>query len=246
MPNLLSLIIAAAALAAAVPPELLAQKPAPEAESRGTVEFWQQYFPGKTKKDVKALLGPPKQIAEQGAFYYYPDEFFHPDLDEWRTLVVRFGEQDQVDSFSGGDDSKTYQVSASPIQQATPEGLAEGRRTALEIAEYFKRNRDNFEEYRGRKVEVTGVVDSLRVDNSRIARVFLRTKPGLPKVTLNYTTTGESELRQSGGRAIEHRGGKYDEWKPLTAVGRELGATGSLTGYHINVEISVDSMQEDL
>ena len=235
--------------------ELLAQKPAPEAESRGTVEFWQRYFPGKSKKDVKAFLGTPAEIAEQGELYYYPDEFFHPDLDEWRTLVVRFGDQDQVECFSGGDDSKTYQVTAPPVQQATPEGLAEGRRTALEIAEYFKRNRDSFEEYRGRQIEVTGVVDSLRVDNSRSARLLLRTKEGLPKITLSYELSAnsdannESELRlQGGGKMIEWRlyKDKDEPWRPLVAVGRELRATGSLTGFHINVEISVDSMQEDL
>jgi hypothetical protein len=254
--SILRMVAVNACIFAALAGNLVAQKPAPEPVSRGTVEFWQADFSGKHKKDVKALLGTPASIAEQGSVYYYPEEFFHPDLDEWRTLVVRFDEQDLVESFSGGEDSKTYQVSgpvalppaatSTPVPQATPEGLAEGRRTALEIAEYFKRNRDHFEEYKGRKVEVTGVVDSIRVSNSRSARVSLRTKPGLPRVSLNYATTGESEIRQQGGKAIEQRSGKYDDWEPLTAIGRELGATGSLTGYHIDVEISVDSMQEDL
>jgi hypothetical protein len=232
-----------------------AQKTPPSAEGRGTVEFWQRELSGRSKKDVKALLGTPTSIAEQGSVYFYPEEFFHPDLDEWRTLLVRFNDMDQVEGFSGdGGDSKTYQVNQlrdpSPIPGPTPEGLAEGRRTAVEIADFVKRNRNFFKDYEGREVTVTGVVHSLRLESSRSAKIVLRTESGLPKVVLHYTPTSSlgptPELRLSSATTIERRGSKEDEWSPLTAVGREIGATGALASYHINVEIKVDEMTPNL
>jgi len=246
-------IIFATVMASFMSLDLFAQKPAPAAESKGTVEFWQRELLGKSKTEVKALLGTPASIAEQGSVYNYPDEFFHPDLDQWRGLVISFDDQDRVESFSGGEDSKIYQLET-PVSQATPEGLAEGRQTALEIAEYFKRNRDGFDAYEGRSVEVSGVVDSLRLENSHSAKVYLRTKQGLPQIVLRYDirvhpkAIDESQLRLRDSGTIEWRVSpdKEESWRPLIAVGRELGAKDVLTSYRINIELSVDSIQENL
>lgn len=94
-------------------------KPSPKDDERGTVSYWQKELPGKSKRDIKALLGTPHTIAEQGAVYNYPEEFFHPDLDEWRSLLIRFDQADLVESFTGeGSDTKTYKIEAPSWQQA--------------------------------------------------------------------------------------------------------------------------------
>lgn len=93
-------------------------KPSPKDGERGTVSYWQKELPGKSKRDIKAMLGTPQTIAEQGAVYNYPGEFFHPDLDEWRALLIRFDQADLAESFTGeGSDTKTYKIEAPPWQQ---------------------------------------------------------------------------------------------------------------------------------
>ena len=96
-----------------------APKPPPNEGERGTIVYWQKELQGKNKRDVKSLLGTPQTIAEQGAIYNYPGEFFHPDLDQWRSLSIRFNADDLAESFTGeGSDTKTYKIEAPAWQQA--------------------------------------------------------------------------------------------------------------------------------
>lgn len=96
-----------------------ATKLPPNEEERGTIAYWQKELQRKSKRDIKTLLGTPQSIADQGAVYNYADEFFHPDLDQWRALVIRFNSDDLVDSFTGeGSDTKTYKIELPPWQQA--------------------------------------------------------------------------------------------------------------------------------
>ena len=95
------------------------QKASPGEGERGTVAYWEKELQGKTKRDIKSALGTPQGIAEQGAVYRYNDEFFHPDLDQWRTLLIRFNSDDLVESFTGeGSDTKTYKIDAAGWQEA--------------------------------------------------------------------------------------------------------------------------------
>lgn len=94
-------------------------KPSPSAGERGTIAYWQTELKGKAKHEVKALLGTPSSIAEQGAVYCYPAEFFHPDLDQWRDILIRFSADDSVESFTGaGNDTKVYSVGSPTWQEA--------------------------------------------------------------------------------------------------------------------------------
>jgi len=95
------------------------QKPSPNEGDRGSIAYWQKELQGKTKSDVKTSLGTPQRIAEQGGVYFYDDEFFHPDLDQWRDLVIRFNSNNEVESFTGeGSDTKTYKLTTPTWEEA--------------------------------------------------------------------------------------------------------------------------------
>jgi len=97
-------------------------KPPPGERERGSVEYWQEALKGKTKQQVKVELGTPTAIDDRGSVYIYKEDFFHPDLDQWRDLLIRFSEADDfVESFTGsGKDTKTYPVSVPTADELAP------------------------------------------------------------------------------------------------------------------------------
>jgi hypothetical protein len=102
-------------------------KPAPLSGQRGTVEFWQKELSGKFKPQIKAQFGTPTGGIEQnGDIYVYTQDFFHPDLDQWRDLRITFSEKDgAVESFTGsGGDSKSYQIKTSGESTAENEDVS--------------------------------------------------------------------------------------------------------------------------
>lgn len=60
--------------------------------------------------------------------------------------------------------------------------------TAVDLAEFFKANRDDFKEWEGQSLTVNGVVEAIRVTGKTgsmlTAEITLRTRPDLPKVRL--------------------------------------------------------------
>ena len=104
-----------------------APKAPPNHGDRGTVEFWQNELKGKFKTHVKKLLGAPTGGIEQnGDIYIYKEEFFHPDLDQWRDLVITFSTKDSaVETFTGsGGDTKIYAVDAPRTDEVPPPASA--------------------------------------------------------------------------------------------------------------------------
>lgn len=158
--------------------ESVSPKPAPSETERGSVEYWQETLKGKTKRQVKSELGTPAAIEDRGSVYIYKADFFHPDLDQWRDLLIRFSEVDEfAESFTGsGNDTKTYSVGVptadelappTPTPEPTPTTDELKRRIEKSIVtiEYSESNRQGqgaggtgfLVDYEGRKYVATNI-----------------------------------------------------------------------------------------
>ena len=151
--------------------------PAPKPGGKGTPEFWQRELKGKSKSQVKAEFGTPASIQDQGYVYVYKNGFFHPDLDQWRDLLVTFAttKDELAVSFTGsGGDTKAYSIEVPAALASSSADIGSPAQTTSEA--------ESAGDQLGPSSNMSAGAPTNATATSGVATNTTETAPGAPKV----------------------------------------------------------------